>query len=131
MLYRHQAVTALLDNNRIKAVDADLTFQQHSIMETPPKSVSMALGNKAIPDFLKSVGGCSNKDTVKVAVIDGGMEASHSDFSFCRNGFCQGKRFMSPSEQGWDVSRNGHGNHVAGVSCVFTPWAFEKRGIFQ
>ena len=113
-----QAVNALLDNPRIKSVDADLEFYMDSsaaAMERPPASFSLALGNQPIPEFLKPCGGCSDPGTVKVAVMDGGMDGSHSDFSYCSNGFCEGKRFMNPTDQDWDVSRNAHGNHVLGI----------------
>ena len=110
-----QAVHALLDNPRIRSVDANLQFHQDAIIERPQASLSMALGNQAIPDFMKPAWGCSDPNTVKVAVIDGGMDTSHSDFAYCRNGFCEGKRFMNPTSQDWDISRNGHGCHVAGV----------------
>ena len=84
--------------------------------EAISSSVTMAIRSQPIPDFMKSVGGCNDPNTVKVAVIDGGIDASHPDFSFCNEGFCQGKRFSSPETDDWDNSRNNHGNHVTGVS---------------
>ena len=84
-------------------------------MESLPASVSMAVGRPAIPEFMKPSGGCSDPNTVKVAIIDGGTDTSHSDFAYCADGFCQGKRFMNPTSQEWDVSRNPHGNHVMGI----------------
>lgn len=122
----YQAVAALMGSSRVESVDLDLEFHQDyyrearivSPNEPISSSVTMAIGSPSIPLFMKSVGGCDDPDTVKVAVIDGGIDTSHPDFSFCNQGFCQGKRFSEPTTQDWGISRNNHGNHVTGVSSI-------------
>eukprot|EP00977_Amphora_coffeiformis_P003710 scaffold715_cov164-Amphora_coffeaeformis.AAC.7 len=117
------AVAALMASPRVESVDPDVEFHQDfyrearlvSSNEPTSSSAAMAIGSQPIPPFMKPVRGCDDPNTVKVAVIDGGMDASHPDFSFCNQGFCQGMRFSEPTEQDWGVSRNDHGNHVTGI----------------
>lgn len=112
-----QAIAKMMNDPRVRSIEPDLEFHMDSTHETPSSGVTMAMGSENIPAFMKSVRGCDDPNTVKVAVIDGGLDGSHPDFGFCHNGFCEGKRFMNPSDQEWARSENGHGNHVAGVSC--------------
>lgn len=108
-----------MNDPRVKAVDLDLVFHQDSVPESPGKSITMAIGNTPIPPFMEDVdGGCQDPGIVKVAIIDGGIDASHPDFSFCGKGFCEGRRFMNPTNQDWGTSTNAHGSHVVGVSFL-------------
>jgi subtilisin family serine protease len=93
-----------------------LTLEMDGDPETPGDGISMALGDRPIPEFLKLSTGCDDPNTVKVAIIDGGIDLSHGDFGYCSRGFCEGRRFMSPTDQDWGESKNNHGSHVAGVS---------------
>ena len=93
---------------------AELTYHMDS--ESQSEGVTMAIGSIPIPTFMRDAGGCSDPNTVKIAVIDGGIDVDHPDFAYCSSGsFCQGKRFMNPVEQDWGLSTNDHGIHVAGV----------------
>lgn len=98
---------------------------RRKVMENPVSSVRMAMGNQPIPPFMKDVSGCNDPSIVKIAVIDGGIDARHPDFMYCADGYCEGKRFMSPPEQDWGLSTNDHGTHVAGVSGLMASlrWA--------
>ena len=118
---KESVILQLLENPQVKSVDPDLEFRQDVVaMETPSEAVSLAIGNLAIPEYSTNVNGCTHPDIVKVAVIDGGIDVASSDFGFCSEGFCSGKRFMNPPSQDWGASTNVHGSHVAGVSLCDT-----------
>jgi Subtilase family len=87
----------------------------------------MAMGNSALPTYSGPTMYCSDSNAIKVAVLDGGMDITHNDFSWCnvdKNGQainggarCIGERFFevdsSSKNQQWYNSENSHGTHVS------------------
>ena len=105
-------------------INPDLEFTPD--VESVMPDVTMAIGSPSIPDFMESAGGCNDPNTVKVAILDGGIQKSHPDFPYCSRGFCEGRRFMNPTNQDWGISTNNHGNHVMGVSVLARASVFEN-----
>lgn len=102
-----------MNDSKVQSINANEYFHMDTGPEKRNPSFTMAIGNEDIPAFLKDVGGCRDPDIVKVAVIDGGIDKDHDDFNYCGQGYCEGRRFMSPADQDWGESTNDHGSHVA------------------
>jgi subtilisin family serine protease len=88
----------------------------------------MALGQNPPPNYSEPAVGCNDATSFKVAVLDGGLDVTHKDFSYCGLGAngqaisgrltrCIGDKFFEADatmqDQQWYNSRNGHGTHVS------------------
>lgn len=101
-------------------------------VETASYGINLALGGSAIPEYSGPSVDCSDSKAVKIAVLDGGLDITHDDFSFCgvnnkgqaTNGGarCIGERFFqvdsNSKDQHWYNSVNSHGTHVAGIATA-------------
>lgn len=103
--------------------------------EVTPVSIRKAFGAaRAPPDLTPSPGlsfDCTDPDSFRVAVVDGGIDVGHYDFEYCgvfdqngqpnpnREQHCMGKAFLRSSDaaegQDWYNSNREHGCHVAGT----------------
>jgi Subtilase family len=87
----------------------------------------MAMGDSEVPVYSGPTMDCSDSNAIKIAILDGGLDITHSDFAFCgldsngqaTNGGarCMGERFFetdaSTNDQQWYNSANSHGTHVS------------------
>lgn len=99
-----------------------------------PIGISRSLGPSQPLDYKPGPGvltDCTDPDSFRVGVIDGGIHVRHYDFEFCgiydQNGqpdqnkptHCMGKAFLRSSDaaegQDWYNTKRGHGQHVAGT----------------
>ena len=107
----------------------------HEDSETIPANIQKGLHAGRLPlDLTPSAGlkfDCSDPDSFRIAVVDGGVDVSHYDFEFCgifdqngevdpnREQHCMGKAFLKSSDasdgQDWYNTKRDHGMHVAGI----------------
>mmetsp|Transcript_20285 Transcript_20285/g.43874 ORF Transcript_20285/g.43874 Transcript_20285/m.43874 type:complete len:762 (-) Transcript_20285:417-2702(-) len=97
--------------------------------ETIPQGVNIISGPQ-FPVYHNSPAECTNPDSIKVAVLDGGLDVGHWDFEWCgvnplngeglpgREVRCMGQAFLPAANaangEDWYNSRRSHGVHVAG-----------------
>lgn len=117
---------------RVKYIELNGEIYENS--EFIPVGVSMSLGDRSPLDFRPGPGvstECSDPESFKIAIVDGGIGVSHYDFEYCgvfeengsadpnRETHCMGKAFLKSNDaadgQDWFNTKREHGMHVGGI----------------
>ena len=117
------------ENGDVTTVDIDENG------EATPVGIQKGMGfARYPPDLTPSPGltfDCSDPNSFRVAVVDGGLDVGHYDFEYCgvfdqngqpdpnREQHCMGRAFLKTSDaaqgQDWYNTKRQHGQHVAGT----------------
>ena len=129
-------VEKLRNDPKVKYVEPNGVIHENS--EVIPVGIQKGLGAGRLPlDLTPSSGlsfDCSDPNSFRVAVVDGGIDVSHWDFEFCgifdqngqvdrnREQHCMGKAFLGSDDtaegQDWYNTKRDHGMHVAGIMAA-------------
>lgn len=133
LLHAKKMLEKLRQDPKVKYIEYNGLVHEDS--ETVPAGIQKSLHTGRLPlDLTPSAGlkfDCSDSDSFRIAVVDGGVDMSHYDFEFCgifdqngqvdpnREQHCMGKAFLRSSDasdgQDWYNTKRDHGMHVAGI----------------
>ena len=128
-----QMIDELAKDPSIRYIERNEAIYENS--EHVPPGIAQALGglpvNAVGPGRGVASGSCSDPDSFRVAILDGGIDLSHYDFWYCglndanaapdpdRDTRCIGQAFLTKDDlddgQDWYNSKRAHGMHVAGT----------------
>uniref|UniRef100_A0A7S3P8K4 subtilisin n=1 Tax=Amphora coffeiformis TaxID=265554 RepID=A0A7S3P8K4_9STRA len=125
-------IETLRNDPRVKYVELNGDIYENS--EFIPIGITKSLGRGRPLDYTPGPGittDCSDPNSFRVALVDGGIDVGQYDFEFCgiydengqvdpnRETHCMGKAFLRSSDealgQDWYNTERTHGMHVAGT----------------
>jgi subtilisin len=101
--------STLLADSRVLAIHPDQPVQLAADPQPVPPGIRR-VGAKA--SAIRRVDGSDPRLDVDIAILDTGIQAGHPDLRVV------GGKNCTPSGDGWDRDRHGHGTHVAGIAAA-------------
>lgn len=128
----YKMIEILKYDPRVKYIELNGDIFENS--EFVPVGITKSMGGSKLQDFSPKPDistDCSDPESFRVGIVDGGIDVSHYDFEFCgvyevngqpdpnRPVHCMGRAFLGSSDeaegQNWYNTGRDHGMHVAGI----------------